>query len=33
MRAETMRDTIRGTMRDTMRDKGEAVMPGGRGNA
>jgi hypothetical protein len=29
MKAETMRVT----MRDTMRKKGEAVMPGGRGNA
>jgi hypothetical protein len=33
MRAETMRVTMRDTMRDTMRKKGEAVMPGGRGNA
>jgi hypothetical protein len=29
MKAETMRDTVR----NAMRGKGEAVMPGGRGNA
>jgi hypothetical protein len=33
MKAETMRDRMRDTVRDTMRGKGEAVMPGGRGNA
>jgi hypothetical protein len=33
MKAETMRDRMRDTVRDTVRGKGEAVMPGGRGNA